>query len=211
VKAAFNKMQKNQNVLIVKLITGSLLAISVAGFFYFETSFLLRFIVVLFSVASFSWAIFQKTDKPPLSSRREILVLLVLYLGFFTLYNLLYGLGIPLYFVMVAVWLLVSAMFYILLTLDSIDTLLTHPLFWVFTSLVGLVILEVFLSLSFWPIDPKVKSLILVIIYYLVTNLIYLYTHNVLNFKRISGFLIVSFIILGLMVLNIWLGLKGGS
>jgi len=203
-------MNKTHNILIVKLVTGLLLAISMAGFFYFEISVLLRTMVIVFGLASFIWVFMQKFDKPPLSSRSEILTLFALYLGFFTLYNLLYGLGIPLYFVMIAVWLLVSAMFYCLLVLDKIDTLLNHSLFWVFTSLVGLVILEIFLSLSFWPIDPKIKSLILLIAYYLITNLIYLYTHNVLNFKRISGFLIVSFLILGSMILNIFLSLKGG-
>ncbi len=180
------------------------------GFFYFETSIFLRIFIIVFSLASFIWMLFQKDEKPPLASKREIVILLVLYLGFFSIYNLLYGLGIPLYFVMLAVWLLCSAMFYSLLALDQIDTLLTHPLFWVYTSLVGLVVLEVFLSLSFWPIDPKVKSLILVVIYYIITKIIYLYTHNVLNFKKILGFLIVSVLIIGLMMLSLWTGIKGG-
>lgn len=204
-------MIKDQSNLAIKFITGVLLVVSIIGFFYFEVSVILRSAVIIFALASFAWMLLQKNEKPPLASKREILVLLVLYLGFFSIYNLLYGLGIPLYFVMLAVWLFVSAMFYSLLALDEIDTLLTHPLFWVFTSLVGLVILEVFLSLSFWPIDPKVKSLILVVIYYLITKIIYLYTHNVLNFKKILGFLIISVLIIGLMILSIWTNIKGGS
>lgn len=203
-------MIKNQNLLIIKIFTGILLTASVLGFFYFETSLYLRILVIVFSLSSFVWMLLQKNEKPPLSSKREILVLLVLYLGFFSIYNLLYGLGIPLYFVMLAVWLLCSTMFYILLALDEIDTLLSHPLFWVFISLVGLVTLEVFLSLSFWPIDPKVKSLILVVIYYIITKIIYLYTHNVLNFKKILGFLIVSVLIIGLMIFSLWTGIGGG-
>ena len=198
------------NHLIIKIITGLLLVVSLIGFFYFETSVISRFLVIVFSLSSFGWMLLQKNEKPPLASKREVLVLLVLYLGFFSIYNLLYGLGIPLYFVMLAVWMLCSAMFYILLALDDINTLLSHPLFWVFISLVGLVTLEVFLSLSFWPVDPKVKSLILVVIYYIITKIIYLYTHNVLNFKKILGFLVVSVLIIGLMMLSLWTGIKGG-
>ena len=110
---------------------------------------------------------------------------------------------------MLAVLALVAGLFFGLLTLDRLESLISPPLFWVFVVLVGLVILETFLSLSFWPVDPKIKSLIIVVIFYLIENLIYLYTHNVLKLKRIIGFLTAGFLILGLTILIIWLGLRG--
>ena len=191
-----------------KIILGLLLAASICGFFYFENSSILRAIVIIIGLTSLIWAVIPKTEKPPLASRREILILFTLYIGLYSLYNLLYSVSIPLYLVMIAVWALVTLLFLCLLILDRIDTLMINPLFWTFSCLIGLIILEIFLSLSFWPIDPKFKSLILVMIFYLVTNLIYLYTHGVLKFKRILGFLIVSILTIGLLILNIWLGLR---
>ncbi len=203
-------MINDQWLLRGKIVLGLLLAATTYGFFYFENSLLMQIIVLIFGLSSFLWAILYKDDAPPLNSRREILILFILYLGVYTLYNMLYGLGMPLYLIMIAVWLLVSLLFLALLILDRIDTLLNHPLFYVFVSLSGLISLEVFLSLSFWPIDPKVKSLILVVVFYLMTNLIYLHTHNMLRFKKIIGLIIASFLIIGLLILSIWTSLKGG-
>ena len=149
----------------IKVILGLFLAAAIYGFFYFETSNLLNIIVAIIAVVTYAWAIFQKTEVPAAASKRDIAILFTLYLGFYSLYNLLYGVGAQLALVMLAVWLLVSVLFIILLILDKINTILAHPLFWTFSALIGLIILEIFLSLSFWPIDPKIKSLILVVIF----------------------------------------------
>lgn len=186
----------------------AILAASLAGFWYFESSLILKILVLILAGAGLAVAFGQPTEKPPLRSPREFLILLILYLGLFSLYNLLYGLSIPLYLIMVAISVLVAGLFFGLLVLDRLETIIDPPLFWVFVVLVGLVILEIFLSLSFWPIDPKVKSLIIVIIFYLITNLIYLYTHNMLRLKRIAGFLAVGILILGLLILSIWVNLN---
>jgi len=202
-------MIKSQWLISAKLILVAILAATLVGFWYFETSIILKILALILSGAGLVVAFSRVPEKPPLSSRRELLILFVLYLGLFSLYNLLYGLSIPLYLVMLAVLALVAGLFFGLLTLDRLESLISPPLFWVFVVLVGLVILETFLSLSFWPVDPKIKSLIIVVIFYLIENLIYLYTHNVLKLKRIIGFLTAGFLILGLTILIIWLGLRG--
>jgi hypothetical protein len=194
-----------------KLILGLLLTVSVCGFFYFEQSAILRTLIVILSLISFSLVFFYNSETPTSSNRREILVVLILYLGIFSLYNLLYGLGIQLYLIMIAVWLLVTLLFIGLLILDRMDKLVSKTLFSLFACLNGLVILEVFLSLSFWPIDPKIKSLVLVVIFYLVVNLFYLYANNMLRFKKTFGYILISLIILALSVLNVWLSFKGGQ
>ncbi|MEI6039773.1 MAG: hypothetical protein WCP93_00250 [Candidatus Berkelbacteria bacterium] len=204
-------MLNDQWLLRGKLILAAILAVSVYGFFYFETSIILKVLVVVIAGVSFYMGIRHEAEKPPLTSHREFLILFVLYLAVFTLYNLLYGLGIQLYLIMIAVWLLVTLLFLCMLILDKIDTLMRRALFWLFASLNGLVVLEVFLSLAFWPVDPKIKSLILVVVFYLITNLIYLYTHNVLRFKKVLGYFVVSVLILGLLILSTWLGFKGGQ
>jgi hypothetical protein len=179
------------------------------GFWYFESSLWLKIIVVLVLAALLVWSLLRRTEKAVLRSQNELIVLLALYLGLFTLYNALYGLGIPLYLVMVGVMLLVSGLFFASLVLDKLETLINTPLLWVFLITAGLVILETFLSLSFWPIDPKIKSLIIVVIFYVITNSIYLFAHNMLKFKKILGILIAGTVILAIFILNIWFSLRG--
>lgn len=204
-------MIKSRWLIGSKIILVAILAAVLAGFWYFETSLVLKILTLILAGSGLIVAFSQPSEKPLLRSPREFLILLVLYLGLFTLYNLLYGLSIPLYLVMMAALVLVAGLFFGLLILDRLVTIIDPPLFWVFVVLVGLVVLEIFLSLSFWPIDPKVKSLIIVVIFYLITNSIYLYAHNVLRLKRIAGYLTVAILLVSSLIVSIWLGLRGGQ
>lgn len=201
---------KDQRALYGKIILAVLLGVSIYGFFYFESSLILRLMVVILGLGSFLWGIQQKKDDSPLSSKREVLILFILYLSLGSIYNLLYSIGIPLAFVMIAVCILVFALFFGLLVLDRIDNRFTGPRFWFFIVLSGLILLEIFLSLAFWPIDPKFKSLILVIVFYCMTNIIYLYAHDMLRLKKITNLLAVSVILLALVIVTIFIGNKGG-
>lgn len=201
---------KDQWVLYGKIILAVLLGVAVYGFFYFESSLILRIVTVVLGLGSFLWGMRQNNETSPLSSKREILILFILYLSLDSIYNLLYSIGIPLAIVIITVCALVFTLFFGLLILDRINNQFTGPRFWVFIVLSGLVLLEIFLSLTFWPIDPKFKSLILVIVFYCMTNVIYLYAHDMLKLKKITNLLIVSVIILALVILTIFFGAKGG-
>lgn len=194
----------NKILLFEKILLFVLLASSIVGFWYFESSLILRIAVIVLGVISLILAFFNVPEKPQLSSRRELLILLILYLGLFSIYNLLYGLSIPLFIVMLAILLLVCSLFFGLIMIDRVNTLISKPLFNLFIILMGLVILEIFLSLSYWPVDPRFKSLIIVVIFYLITNLIYLHVHSMLKLKRIIGYLIVCVVILIPIALILW-------
>jgi hypothetical protein len=101
---------------------------------------------------------------------------------------------------------MVTGLFYGLISLDRLDTLVAKPIFHLLIILVGLIVVEIFLALSFWPIDPQAKSLIIVVIFYLFTSLIYLYIHSVLKLKRVIGYLASSLLIIGLIILGIIYG-----
>lgn len=175
------------------------------GFWYFEESFLLRVIAVVLVVASSYLVIKKKPTEIVLPNKLELGALTILYLGTYTLYNLLYGLNLPLYIIMLSVLILVMALCYSLLTLDQFDTVLGKEIFRTFVVLMGVVTLEIFLCLYFWPIGPEIKSLIIVVVFYLMMSLIYLYIHGMLRLKRIVGYLVVCFLILGILLVNIWL------
>lgn len=201
---------KNSWVLFGKIILALLLSVSIYGFFYFETSLVLKVLVVIMGLGGFLWGIKENTNDSPLSNKREVLILLILYLSLGSIYNLLYSLGIPLAVVMISVCFLVFALFGGLLVLDRLHDRFVGPRFWVFVILAGIVLLEIFLSLAFWPIDPKFKSLILVIVFYGLTNVIYLYAHDMLKLKRIINLLIVCVVILALIVFAIFYQVRGG-
>jgi len=199
-------MQKAKFLLLEKIILFVLLAASLVGYCYFETSIYLRIIAFILSFIALGTAFLKPTDKPQLVSQREILFLLILYLGLYSLYNFLYGLSLPLFGIMLAVLILVCSLFFGILMLDRINEVINRPLFNLLVVLVGLIILEIFLSLTYWPIDPQLKSLIIVSIFYLIINLIYLYAHSVLQFKRIIGFCIVVIIVLAISLMSFFFG-----
>lgn len=199
-------MLKAKFLLVEKIMLFALLAASLAGYCYFETSLFLKILAFLLSFVAIGTAFLKPTDKPQLVSPREILFLLVLYLGLYSLYNFLYGLSLPLHWIMLAVLVLVCALFFGILMLDRINEVISRPLLNLLVVLVGLIILEIFLSLSYWPIDPQIKSLIIVSIFYLIINLIYLYAHSMLKFKRIIGFCIVVIIVLTLSLISFFYG-----
>lgn len=196
----------NRKILIAeKFFLFLLLGGSIWGFWYFEPSLFLKILVVGLALVGMIWAFFKRSDKPQLASQREFLILLTLYLGLFSLYNLLYGLSIPLYLIMIAVLILTGGLFYGLLVLDSLNILMEKPIFQLLTVTIGLAVLEVFLSLSFWPIDPKIKTMVIVVIFYLLTSLIYLYIHNVLKLKRVLGYVLICVIVLAILFIVTWL------
>ena len=201
------KIETQKIFLLEKTLLWLLLAVSVVGFWYYEASVVLRILAIGLSLVGLFIA-FSKTDQPKLGSQKELAVLLILYLGTFDLYNILYGMNLPLYIIMLAILLLVSIAFYTLLSLDRVDTLIEKPVFNVLVILMGLIVVEIFLSLYFWPVDPKVKSLIITIVFYLFSNLIYLHAHDMLRLKKVMGYTVVVFLILGILFLSTWLSLK---
>lgn len=187
-----------------KLLLLAVLIGSIYGFWYFEESVILRiFILMIAALGLFS--AFKKTKQEHFASKFELLSLLIMYLGIFTIYNILYSINLPLYICMIIVLVLVVALLYSMLSLDNIGNLLPKEVFRGLILLLGLVILEIFLGLYFLPIDPAAKSLSLVVVFYLINSLIYLYIYSMLRLKKILGYLIVSVVILIVVFLVTWL------
>lgn len=190
-----------------KILFLSVLALSILGFWYFEESILLKVLIIMLALGGLFVALKNKKDKISHASNFEFLSLLILYLGIYVIYNILYSINLPLYAAMVVVLILVTALFFSMLSLDQVDTILPKEVFRGLILLLGLVVLELFLGLYFWPIEPEAKSLILVVVFYLITSIIYLYIHSMLRLNKIRGYLIVSILILAIILLVIWLRL----
>ena len=187
-----------------KILFLAILMITLYGFWYFEENYTLKLMAVVLSVIGIYAALRKKKQEQP-TSKFELTSLLILYLGIFGLYNLLYSINLPLYAVMLAAFFLVIALVFSVLSLDEVFELLPKTIFQTLILLLGLVTLELFLTLYFWPIDPEAKSLIIVVFFYLITSLIYLYVHNMLRLKRIAGYVIVSLVVIALIIVTYWI------
>ena len=180
------------------------LGLTIFGFWYFEENIYLKILTLLLSIISLYLIFKKEEEKPHFASRLQFPALLVLYFGFFDLYNFLYSINLPLYMVMIIILLLVSGLFFVVVTIDKASGLIEREVLPVFVVAIGLVILEIFLTLYFWPIAPEVKSFIIIIIFYLILTLIYLYIHNMLRLKRILGYLVASFVVLVIVLVLSW-------
>lgn len=187
-----------------KILFSLLVGLVISGFWYFEENIILKILALFLGLISLYLIFKKEEEKPHFASRLQFPALLVLYYGFFDLYNFLYSVNLPLYMVMIIILLLVSGLFFVVVTIDKASGLISRDVLPVFVVAIGLVILEIFLTLYFWPIAPEVKSFIIIIIFYLILALIYLHIHNMLRLKRILGYLVASFVVLAIVLVLSW-------
>ena len=178
----------------LKIIAVLILGSEIFGFFYFENSIILLMLVILLGLVG----LWQLRRNP------EILAMLMLYLGLDDFYNVRYGLAVPMATILIAVFFLALFLTYLLMRIYKYEEILEKSTSSTYLLTSGLVVLEIFLAMSLWPVDPKTKSLVIVIVFYLMNKLIYLNINRVLNLKRASGFIIVSIIILASVISLGW-------
>lgn len=157
--------------------------------FYFDSSVILRGL----SIGLIIIGLISINRNP------EIIVLSLIYFVSYDLYNLRYGLAMPLAIEMVIIWILTIFLGYFYLRqLKSLifpnrNYLFSYMLVW------SLVILEIFLIMSFWPVDPRIKAFMIAIPFFLIGKTFYLNMHSMLSLKRMTSFLIISIIIMGIV------------
>jgi len=199
--------ESNKLFILEKVLFFIILGLCIWGFWYFEGSLILRIATLILGSVSLYLVFLKVPSKTPLPSKLELGALLILYLGIFSLYNFLYSLNLPLPSIMVAILLLVSGLCFSVLSLDRANDILGKEIYRTFIILMGIVILEIFLSLYFWPIGPEAKTLIIVVIFYLIMSLIYLYIHSMLRLKRVLGYLVIGVLIIGTILITVYLQL----
>ena len=124
---------------------------------------------------------------------------------FYFLYNVRYSLAIPMAVILVAVFMITILLFYSLNQFIKYPITIDKQKFNLFIVVTGLVILEIFLTMSLWPVDPNIKSLSLAVSFYLIFKIVYLELAGMLNLKKIRGFAIASFLILSAVIATSWL------
>ncbi|AKM82506.1 TPA: hypothetical protein DD449_01860 [Candidatus Berkelbacteria bacterium] len=194
----FNKKHIFEKIIYLIVLLGSF-----SSFLFFEENVTLKILAIILVLIG---VLLTFKERPSgTSSRFELINLTILYLGFFSIYNLLYGVNLPLYIAMILVIVLIGLVFYPSLVIDEIGKSLSKEIINVYVVLTGFAIIELFLSLYFWPIDPGVKSLVLVVAYYQISSLVYFSSRSMLRLNKIGGYLLVNFLILVIVFVTVWL------
>jgi len=181
----------------LKIFAVLILGLEIFGFHYFETSLILLILLIFLALIG----LWQLGRNP------EIMVTLMLYLGLNDLYNIRYGLAVPMAAILIGALLLTFFLSYLLGRIYKYEEMIEKNISLVYLMASNLVVLEIFLAMSLWPVDPKTKSLVIVVTFYLMNKLIYLNVLRVLNLKRAVGFVIISILILGGVIsLGFWQG-----
>ena len=197
-------MLSKRILLIEKLTFFLLLGLSVWGFVFFEESGLLRALVIILAVIAALSIVFITESSERVPTRVEAVGLFILYLSILSIYNYLFSSSLPLVLVMLAILCLVSLTFYLLITFYRSREMIDRKNTEFYIGLISLVTLEVFLSLYFWPIAPDLKSLIIVVIFYLLIHLVYLSLQNMLRLRKTVGYLLTTLLVLSIIVYISW-------
>jgi len=192
-----------KKILSIKSSLYILIFIAFAFFVTFEVSLYLKLAMMGLVLFAYFMAKIKKTD---------FALMLTVFLIFFDLFNFLYirplGYTFPVSIAMLLAVALGCLLFYMGLAIRESDTemKIKKNLNFFYTFILGLVLLEVFLSMSFWQIDPKNKSIILLVAFYLVWGLVCLRVENMLSLRKVFLYLFLSFLtlIMTLLTINKW-------
>ncbi|HLC38763.1 MAG TPA: hypothetical protein VJJ80_01400 [Patescibacteria group bacterium] len=189
-----------------KLILPLLLIFGVVFFLFFEASGLLRQIVIFLGIIA-NLLFFINYKKIPLERPKDpknILVFnflffvlnLAAFLDFWVIYSIYFNFGLALWFSMVLILIISLGLFYYLFWATNVFSDFILP----FVSLLGLVMLEVFVVLSFWPASFATQSIILILVFYTFSGLLLLKAKKELKNRDIAEFIIIFIIIFALIL-----------
>lgn len=181
----------------IKMLLPLLLLISLNAFIFFESSpFFIHLVIIL---SALCYYLFFSRMKIPLPKEDSVLVtyywldlisFLTAFLYFLFVQNLLFVENFPIWFLMILMTLGSYLIFFYVLWARSKEGRIVP----VFSSLFALILLESFLIMSFWNVDPVPKSLMLVIILYFYLGVLDLKLRGELTGKKIIEYLLISIV-----------------
>lgn len=191
---------------LIKIILPLLLLISTLAFSFFEANRL--FVQLIIIVSSFSAYLFFSRVKFPLKKEDsvrvtyywlDVITLLTAFLCYLTIWNLLFIRDFPIWSLMIMVTVVSYLIFFYVLWARSKGGRVL-PLF---SSLFALIVLEAFVILSFWNVDPVPKSLLMVIVLYFYLGVLDLKLRGQLTGRKIIEYLLISIVASLLVVIMV--------
>ncbi|MCX6811311.1 MAG: hypothetical protein NT039_01280 [Candidatus Berkelbacteria bacterium] len=191
---------------LIKLLLPLILLISLDAFIFFESSPIFIHLVIILS--TFCFYLFFSRMKIPLPKEESVIVtyywldlisFLTAFLYFLFVQNLLFVKNFPIWFLMILVTLGAYLIFFYVLWARSKEGRIVP----VFSSLFALILLETFLMMSFWNIDPVPKSLLMVVLLYFYLGVLDLKLRGELTGKKVIEYLLISIIASLIIILTV--------
>jgi hypothetical protein len=120
--------------------------------------------------------------------------LIAAYLLFYSIFHVSVGFALPLWILMIMVVSFGFTIFYSILWASGLDRSSTI----LYTVLFGLLMSEIFLIVSFWPVDPSAKSIVLVVAMYIYWGLLSHWLERVLT-RRV----VIEYILVGVLLMSV--------
>lgn len=171
------------------------------SFLQFESSTLIKIIIIFFWIISLYLYFFKK--------QQEFLIFTLLYLVFYTSYSFYYHMNWSLWLVLIVLIIFLILTTYVFINSKNEEIMHFHQnnknVLFFYYSLINLIIIEFFITLIPWPIDPKGKSIIILCVYYMIYGAIKLWNEKKFNISNLLIYLVVGIIIIfGIIVTSSW-------
>ena len=132
----------------------------------------------------------------------SFVALVAAYLLFFSISHFSVSLMLPLWILMIIVVFLCFLIFYSVLWASGLE----RQVVILYSVLLSLLISEIFLVISFWPVDPSVKSLVLVVAIYIFWGLLSHWLEKVLTTRVVIEHLSIGLFLMALVLIMVnWL------
>ncbi|MBU0647865.1 hypothetical protein KJ855_01665 [Patescibacteria group bacterium] len=180
-----------------------LLAMGVLSFSFFMPIALFSQIVIVMGTLCFYFLLLY-VDQFPYKSflvtrlNFSFIALVAAYLLFFSISNFSVSLSMPLWILMVIVVFLSFSIFYSILWASGLE----RSAVILYTVLLGLLVSEIFLVISFWPVDPSAKSMVLVVAMYIFWGLFSNWIERVLTLRVLMEYLLIGMVLMALVLLT---------
>jgi len=179
-----------------------------ASFFLFKSPLPAEILVVTFALIATYLILAPEGGPSPKGSLRlgaglgELFVLYFLsFINFYAFYGLLFTYNLPLYVIMLGIALVFGVSFLFLG-----QKFVNRNFFYLYLLFFVIIILELFLTLSFWLVNPLTRSLVMVVFVYLLFG--FWISISDQQFDKISfrNYLIISIIVLVMIMLTVGWG-----
>lgn len=128
----------------------------------------------------------------------SFVALVAAYLLFFSISHFSVSVDIPLWVLMVIVIFFSFAIFYSILWASGLE----RGIVILYTVLLGLIISEIFLVISFWPVDPSAKSIVLVVAMYIFWGLLSHWLEKIMSFRIVLEYVLLGIVLMLVVLLT---------
>ncbi|MFZ5392355.1 MAG: hypothetical protein ACOZAR_04170 [Patescibacteria group bacterium] len=128
----------------------------------------------------------------------SFVALVAAYLLFFSITNFSVSLQMPLWILMIIVVMVSFLIFYSVLWASGLE----RSYVMLYTVLLGLMMSEIFLVVSFWPVDPSAKSMVLVVVMYIFWGLLSSWLEKVMTTRVVIEYLAIGLTLMAVVLLT---------